>query len=72
MKESFFKVRGAIVNNKTGYEEEFNMFTRAVDNRYAVMIVKEYLRTHAPNTNGRLMGEIIVHEVTEKKAEPEN
>lgn len=67
IKESFFKIRGRIKNEDPKIDEEFNVFMKGIDDRHAVLNVKEYLRTHAPSVNGKLLGRIIIEGVEEKK-----
>lgn len=64
MKESFFKVRGRIKNDDPKMDEEFNIFMKAIDDRYAVMKVKEYLRANAPSVDGKMIGRIIIEGIS--------
>lgn len=64
MKESFFKVRGRIKNDDPKMDEEFNIFMKAIDDRYAVMKVKEFLQANAPSVDGKMIGRIIVEGVS--------
>ena len=67
MKESFFKVRGVIVKDGNSSEDDFNIFIKALDDRHAVQLVREYLRTQAPNEEGRMIGRVVIHGI-EKRA----
>ena len=69
MKDSFFKVKGIIKNDEDQTEDDFSIFIKAIDDRHAVQKVREYLRNQAPNVNGRLIGQIIIHGI-EKKPSP--
>ncbi len=69
MKESFFKVKGIIKNDEDQTEDDFSIFIKAIDDRHAVQKVREYLRNQAPNVNGRLIGQVIIHGI-EKKPSP--
>lgn len=60
IKESFFKVRGRIKNDDPKMDEDFNFFMKAIDERHAVMKVKEYLRVNAPSVDGKMIGRIII------------
>ncbi len=63
IKESFFKVRGRIKNDDPIMDEDFNIFMKAIDDRYAVMKVKEFLRSNAPSVDGKMIGRIIVESI---------
>ncbi len=69
MKESFFKVRGVIVRDDDPDGDDFSIFIKAIDDRHAVQLVREYLRTQAPNVDGRMVGKVVVHGI-EKKESP--
>ncbi len=69
MKDSFFKVKGIIKNDEDQTEDDFSIFIKAIDDRHAVQKVREYLRNQAPNVNGRLIGQVIIHGI-EKKPSP--
>jgi len=40
---------------------------KAIDDRHAVLKVKEYLRINAPALDGKMLGRIIVEGVSEKR-----
>ena len=69
MKESFFKVRGIIKSEKDQSEDDFSIFIKAIDDRHAVQKVREYLRTQAPNTNGKLIGQVVIHGIEKKEVQ---
>ena len=66
MKDSFFKVKGIIKNDEDQTEDDFSIFIKAIDDRHAVQKVREYLRNQAPNVNGRLIGQVIIHGIEKK------
>jgi len=66
MKESFFKVRGVIVSEADQSEDDFSIFIKAIDDRHAVQLVREQLRTQAPNVNGRLIGKVVIHGIEKR------
>jgi hypothetical protein len=68
IKESCFKVRGRIKNDDPKIDEDFSIFIKAIDDRHAVLKVKEYLRANAPSKDGKMLGRVIVEEVSEKRA----
>jgi len=70
MKESFFKIKGAIVNDDDKSEDDFSIFVKAIDDRDAVQRVREYLRTQAPNVAGRMVGRVVIQGI-EKRDTPE-
>ncbi|QPJ63872.1 MAG: hypothetical protein G3M78_04455 [Candidatus Nitrohelix vancouverensis] len=70
MKESFFKVKGVIQSDTDRSEDDFSIFIKAIDDRHAVMLVREYLRNQAPNINGKLVGKVVVHAI-ERKDDPQ-
>jgi hypothetical protein len=67
IKESFFKVRGRIKNDDPKMDEDFNIFMKAIDDRHAVMKVKEYLRANAPSVDGKMIGRIIIEGISSIK-----
>ena len=67
VKESFFKVRGRIKNEDPEIDEDFNMFMKAIDDRHAVLKVKEFLRGNAPSENGKLLGRVIIEGISQPK-----
>lgn len=67
IKESFFKVRGRIKNDDPKIDEDFNIFMKAIDDRHAVLKVKEYLRANAPSVDGKMLGRVIIEGISEKK-----
>ena len=67
VKESFFKVRGRIKNEDPKIDEDFNVFMKAIDDRHAVLKVKEFLRANAPSVNGKLLGRVIIEGISEIK-----
>ncbi|GJL77377.1 MAG: hypothetical protein NPINA01_03660 [Nitrospinaceae bacterium] len=67
VKETCFKVRGRIKNEDPEINEDFNVFIKAIDDRHAVLKVKEYLRVNAPSVDGKMIGRIIIEGVTPKK-----
>ncbi|MFQ5451655.1 MAG: hypothetical protein ACE5E9_13590 [Nitrospinaceae bacterium] len=67
VKLKFFKVRGRIKNDDPEIDDEFDMFIKAIDDRHAVLLVKEHLRTHAPTVNGKLPGSVIIEGISERK-----
>ncbi|CCQ89474.1 conserved hypothetical protein [Nitrospina gracilis 3/211] len=69
MKEHFFKIRGVIVVDDTQTEDDFSMFVKALDDRDAVLKIKEYLRTQAPNVAGRMVGRVVIQGI-EKRGTP--
>ena len=66
--ELFFKVGGRIKNNGSGYDEEFLMFVKGLDQNHAVMIARETLRNNAPTLEGKLPGSVIIESIEEKFA----
>ena len=68
--ELYFKISGRIKNNETGYDEDFKLFVKGLDDRHAVMIARDYLRHNAPNRDGKLPGNIIIENIQEKSMEP--
>lgn len=66
IQESFFKVKGIIINDEDQSQDEFSIFIKALDDRHAVQKVREYLRTQAPNVNGKLIGRIVIHGIEKK------
>ena len=66
MKESFFKVRGVIVKDGDKSEDDFSIFIKALDDRHAVQLVREYLRTQAPNEEGRMIGRVVIHGIEKR------
>ncbi|MFQ5444077.1 MAG: hypothetical protein ACE5EK_05610 [Nitrospinales bacterium] len=68
-KELFFKIDGRIRNSNTGYDEDFKLFVRALDDRHAVMVARDYLRHNAPNRDGQILGKIIIEKIQEKKVD---
>ncbi len=67
IKELCFKIRGRIKNEDPKIDEEFNMFMKGIDDRHAVMKIKEFLRSNAPSVGGKPMGRIIIEAIEEKK-----
>lgn len=67
IKESFFKVQGRIKNEDPKIDEDFNMFMKAIDDRHAVLKVKEFLRANAPSVDGKLLGGVVIEGISEKK-----
>ena len=67
IKESCFKVRGRIKNDNPEIDEDFSIFIKAIDDRHAVLKVKEYLRVNAPSLDGKMIGRIIVEGVSKKQ-----
>lgn len=67
IKESCFKVRGRIKNENPEIDEDFSIFITAIDDRHAVLKVKEYLRTNAPSSGGKMLGRVIVEGVSAKR-----
>ncbi len=67
IKESCFKVRGRIKNEDPEIDEDFSIFVKAIDDRHAVLKIKEYLRTQGPSSGGKMLGRIIVEGVSEKQ-----
>lgn len=67
MKESFFKVKGIIQRDREPSEDDFNMFIKAIDDRHAVQKVREYLRTQAPNVDGKTQGRVIIHGIERRE-----
>ena len=67
VKESFFKVRGRIKNEDPKIDEDFNVFMKAIDDRHAVLKVKEFLRANAPSIDGKLLGRVIIEGISEIK-----
>ena len=66
-KELNFKISGRIKNNQTGYDEDFGLFVRGLDQNHAVMIAKDYLRRNAPVLeDGKLPGTIIIENIQQK------
>lgn len=66
IQESFFKVKGIIINDEDPSQDDFSIFIKALDDRHAVQKVREYLRTQAPNVNGKLIGRIVIHGIEKK------
>ena len=67
IKESFFKVRVRIKNDDPKMDEDFNIFMKAIDDRYAVMKVKEYLRANAPSVDVKMIGRVIIEGISSIK-----
>ncbi len=67
IKESCFKVRGRIKNDDPKIDEDFSIFIKAIDDRHAVLKVKEYLRINAPALDGKMLGRVIVEGISEKR-----
>lgn len=67
VKESFFKVRGRIKNDDPKIDEDFNIFMKAIDDRHAVLKVKEYLRANAPSVDGKMIGRVIIEGISKKQ-----
>jgi hypothetical protein len=67
IQESFFKVRGRIKNDDPKMDEDFNVFMKAIDDRHAVMKVKEYLRANAPSVDGKMIGRVIIEGISSIK-----
>ncbi|MCA9484509.1 MAG: hypothetical protein KC553_12320 [Nitrospina sp.] len=66
-KELNFKISGRIKNNQTGYDEDFGLFVKGLDQNHAVMIAKDYLRKNAPVLDdGKLPGTIIIENIQQK------
>ncbi len=61
-KQYCFKITGVLINEKDNSEDDFSIFMRAMDDKHAVMLVREHLRNHAP------MGRSIIKGI-EKKLE---
>ncbi|MCF8722272.1 hypothetical protein LQ236_000292 [Nitrospina gracilis] len=53
----------------TQTEDDFSMFVKALDDRDAVLKIKEYLRTQAPNVAGRMVGRVVIQGI-EKRGTP--
>ena len=66
IKEFCFKVRGRIRNDNPAIDEDFSIFINAIDDRHAVLKVKEYLWKNAPSVDGKMLGRIIVEGVSKK------
>lgn len=66
-KELNFKISGRIKNNQTGYDEDFGLFVKGLDQNHAVLIAKDYLRKNAPVLDdGKLPGTIIIENIQQK------
>ncbi len=61
-KQYCFKITGVLINEKDNSEDDFSIFMRAMDDKHAVMLVREHLRNHPP------MGRSIIKGI-EKKLE---
>jgi len=59
-KQYSFKVKGVLVNERDGSEEDFSIFIKAIDDSHAVMLVREHLRNHAPK------GSSVIKEIERK------
>ena len=55
-KHSSFKVKGVLVVEKDGSEDEFSVFMTAMDENHAVMLVREHIRNHAPRGRSIIKG----------------
>jgi hypothetical protein len=51
-----FKVKGVLVSEKDNSEDDFSIFITAMDDNHAVMLVREYLRNHAPKGRSIIKG----------------
>jgi len=61
-KQYSYKVSGELIYEDDKPQDEFCIFIRAMDDKHAVMLVREHLRTHAPKGKSIIKG-------IEKKAE---
>lgn len=55
-KQYSFKVKGVLITERDGSEEDFSIFIKAMDDNHAVMLVREHLRNHAPKGNSVIKG----------------
>jgi hypothetical protein len=47
-KQSFFRVTGVLITNQDNSEHDFSMFTKAIDDNHAVILIREHLKNNAP------------------------
>ena len=47
-KQLCFKISGTLKYEKNNSDDNFSIFMKAMDDKHAVMLVREHLRNHAP------------------------
>ena len=55
-KQFFFKVNGVLQYQKGDSEDDFCIFMKALDDKHAVMLVREHLNNHAPKGRSIIKG----------------
>ncbi len=60
--QSFYKVRGVLIQEKDRAEDSFSMFVKAIDDNHAVILVRDYLKNNAPEGRSVIKG---IEKITE-------
>ena len=60
--QSFYKVRGVLIQEKDRVEDSFSMFIKAIDDNHAVILVRDYLKNNAPDGRSVIKG---IEKITE-------